>query len=97
MKVILVVVALALCASQSVSAATPSCEAQAADKKLSFTAKARFINQCQKVATEAATELCASQAADKQLAGRAKTSYVKKCAKDATRSRPVNSGYTGPG
>ena len=97
MKVVLFVAAIALCAGESVSAATPSCETQAADKKLSFSARASFINKCQKVATEAVTEVCASQAADKQLAGRAKTSFVKKCAKDATRSRPVNSGYAGVG
>jgi hypothetical protein len=97
MKVVLVVAAIALCASEFVSAATPYCEAQAADKKLSLTARASFVNKCQKDATEVATELCNSQAADKTLAGSAKTSFVKKCAKDATRSRPANSGYAGLG
>ncbi len=97
MKFVLVVAAMALCASKFVSAAAPSCEAQAADKKLTFAAKASFINACRKDATQAAAELCNSQAADKQLAGRSKTTFVKKCTKDATRSRPVNSGYGGLG
>ena len=97
MKVVLVVAAMALCASEFASAATPSCEAQAADKKLSLTAKASFIHKCQKEATVVATERCNSQAVEKQLAGSAKTSYVKKCAKDATGSRPTNSGYAGLG
>ena len=52
MKVMLAAAAMALCASESVLAATPSCEAQAVDKKLSYTAKASFINKCQKDATE---------------------------------------------
>jgi len=97
MKVVLVVAAMALCASEFASAATPSCEAQAADKKLSLTAKASFIHKCQKEATVVATERCNSQAVEKQLAGSARTSYVKKCAKDATGSRPANSGYAGLG
>ena len=97
MKVVLVIVSMALCASEPVLAATPSCEAQAANKKLSHTATASFINKCQKDATATATELCNSQAVDKQLAGRAKTSFVKKCVTEATRSRPASSGYAGIG
>ena len=97
MKTVLLVAAMMLWASGSASAATSSCEAQAADRKLTFTAKASFIRKCQKDATEAATEVCNSQASDKQLGGREKTSFVKKCTQDATRSRPANSGYAGLG
>ena len=65
-------------------AADPTCDAQAAEKKLSGAAKTSFVKKCTKDATDAATKVCSTQAADKKLAGAAKTSFVNKCVKDAT-------------
>ena len=60
--------------------ADSSCQAQAAEKKLSGAAKNRFVKKCQKDAKIA----CESQAAEQKLAGVAKNSFIKKCEKDAT-------------
>ena len=84
MKSLLVAVAITLCASTAAFAANPSCEAQAADKKLAGAAKSSFVKKCDKDATEAATATCNAQATEKKLAGAAKTSFTKKCVKDAT-------------
>ena len=92
-----VVAALVLGASEVASAATESCEAQATDKKLSFAARAHFINKCQADAREAAAKTCTTQAEDQKLAGSVKTRFVKKCVKAATTGkRPVNT-YSGIG
>ena len=93
----LFVVVIALCATEFALAANPSCEAQAADQKLSFAGKARFINKCQTDAKEAAAKACGTQAEDQKLTGSAKNRFVKKCVKDATAGkRPVNT-YPGIG
>ena len=65
-------------------AANPTCDAQAAEKKLAGAAKTSFLKKCEKDATDAATKACSTQAADKKLAGAAKNSFVKKCVTDAT-------------
>jgi hypothetical protein len=84
MKSLLVATAIVLLTSTTAFAASPSCEAQAADKKLAGAAKSSFVKKCDKDATEAATTTCTTQATDKKLAGAAKSSFVKKCVKDAT-------------
>jgi hypothetical protein len=84
MKSLLVAVAITLFASTAAFAANPSCEAQAAEKKLAGAAKSSFIKKCDKDATEAATTACTTQATEKKLAGAAKSSFMKKCVKDAT-------------
>lgn len=84
MKSLLVAVAVTLLASTAAFAANPSCEAQAADKKLAGAAKSSFIKKCDKDATEAATTACTAQATEKKLAGAAKSSFTKKCVTDAT-------------
>jgi hypothetical protein len=84
MKSVLVAMAITLLASTAAFAANPSCEAQAAEKKLAGAAKSSFIKKCDKDATEAATTACATQATEKKLAGAAKSSFMKKCVKDAT-------------
>ncbi len=84
MKSLLVAIAITLFASTTAFAANPSCEAQAAEKKLAGAAKSSFIKKCDKDATEAATTACTTQATEKKLAGAAKSSFVKKCVKDAT-------------
>ena len=66
------------------NAANPSCEAQAAEKKLSGAAKNSFVKKCQKDATAAAKAACEAQASEKKLAGAAKNSFMKMCEKDAT-------------
>jgi hypothetical protein len=73
-----------LFASTTAFAATPSCDAQAVEKKLAGAAKSSFIKKCDKDATEAATTACTTQATEKKLAGAAKSSFMKKCVKDAT-------------
>ncbi len=84
MKSLLVAVAMTLLASTPAFAANPSCETQAADKKLAGAAKTSFIKKCDKDATEAATTACTAQATEKKLAGAAKSSFMKKCVTDAT-------------
>ncbi len=84
MKSLLVAVAITLFASTAAFAANPSCEAQAAEKKLAGAAKSSFIKKCDKDATEAATTACTTQATEKKLAGAAKSSFMKKCVNDAT-------------
>jgi len=97
LKHVFVVAAIVLCASDFALAAGPSCEAQVSDKKLSFSARAKFIHKCQIDAKEAAAKVCTIQAEDQKLAGAAKTSFVKKCVKSATKGeRPVNT-YSGIG
>ena len=84
MKGLLVAVAITVFASSAAFATNPSCEAQAAEKKLAGAAKSSFIKKCDKDATEAATTACTTQATEKKLAGAAKSSFMKKCVKDAT-------------
>jgi hypothetical protein len=88
---------VALCASESASAASPSCEAQATDQKLSFSATAKFIHKCQADAKAAAAKSCGTQAEDQKLTGSTKSRFVRKCVKEATAGkRPANT-YPGIG
>jgi len=84
MKALTAVALITLFASTGAFAQAPSCDAQAAEKKLAGAAKTSFVKKCQKDATEAATKSCTDQATEKKLAGAAKSSFVKKCVKDAT-------------
>jgi len=74
----------AFCVSGAAFAANPTCDAQAAEKKLAGAAKTSFVKKCEKDTAEAATKTCEVPAADKKLAGAAKNSFVKKCVTDAT-------------
>jgi hypothetical protein len=58
---------------------SPSCKAQATDKKLAGAALTSFMKKCEGDVAKA----CNTQAADKKLAGAAKTSFTKKCMADA--------------
>jgi hypothetical protein len=60
-------------------AATSSCHAQAADKKLAGAAMNSFMKKCESDAAKA----CGTQATDRKLAGAAKASFTKKCVSDA--------------
>ena len=84
MRALLVAIAVTLFANTAAFAANASCEAQAAEKKLSGAAKSSFTKKCEKDATGAATTACTTQATKKKLAGAAKSSFVKKCVTDAT-------------
>lgn len=84
MKSLTAVALLTLFATTAAYAAEPSCEAQAAEKKLAGAAKTSFVKKCEKDAAEAATTTCNNLAAEKKLAGAAKNSFVTKCVKDAT-------------
>jgi len=72
--------------------ADSDCEKQAADKRLSGTAKVTFIANCEKNAardvTADATKQCTKKAQDKGLTGAAKSSFMKPCAKDVAGSVP---------
>ena len=87
MRTFAVVAAIAFAASSTAFAAGPTCEAQAAEKKLAGAAKTSFVTKCEKDAAAGATKACETQAADKKLAGAAKTSFVTKCVKDATAAK----------
>jgi len=83
MKTVILAAAIVLLANGAAYAANPTCEAQAAEKKLAGAAKTSLTTKCEKDAAAAAAKTCETQAADKKLAGAAKTSFVKKCEKDA--------------
>lgn len=87
MKALIITAALAFAASSTAFAAGPSCEAQAAEKKLAGAAKTSFVTKCEKDAAADSTKMCETQAADKKLAGAAKTSFVTKCVKDAAAAK----------
>jgi hypothetical protein len=82
MKKLFALALLGLFASASAPAfsQTPSCEAQATEKKLAGAAKTSFVKKCEKDTAAAATKACTDQAAEKKLAGAAKSSFIKKCA-----------------
>jgi hypothetical protein len=63
-------------------AQTPTCKAQATDKKLAGAALKSFMTKCEKDAATA----CGKSAAEKKLAGAAKNSFTKKCVGDAVGS-----------
>ena len=79
-----IVGAIALIASNAALAASPTCEAQATEKKLAGAAKNSFVKKCEADAKNAVAKACDAQAAEKKLAGAAKTSFTKKCVTDAT-------------
>lgn len=59
--------------------ADPTCQDQAAAKKLAGAAKNSFLTKCEKDATAA----CQKASAEKKLSGAAKNSFETKCVKDA--------------
>ncbi len=74
------VLAAILCVfAGSVYAQSPTCKAQAGDKKLAGAALNSFMTKCEKDAKSS----CDTQAGEKKLAGAAKTSFTTKCVKDA--------------
>jgi hypothetical protein len=61
---------------------TPSCKAQATDKKLAGAALNSFMKRCETDAQKA----CDAQAGEKKLSGAAKTSFTNKCVTDSVGS-----------
>lgn len=65
--------------------ARDACEARAADKKLSGSARRDFVKKCHASAKPAASsgkQACTKSAAEKKLTGSAKSNYIKKCVAD---------------
>jgi hypothetical protein len=74
------VLAAILCVlAGSVYAQSPTCKAQAEEKKLHGASHDSFMTKCEKDAKAD----CDKQATDKKYAGAAKTSFTTKCVKDA--------------
>lgn len=84
MKIRHVLPLLLLCLGAS-AAQAQSCQAAAAEKKLSGAAKTSFLKKCEKDATAS----CNANAAEKKLAGAAKNSFTKKCVRDAVGEAPA--------
>jgi hypothetical protein len=80
LRPVLLAVALAFAGTAAHAAAT--CEAQAAERKLSGAAKNSFVKKCEREGGGAGAS-CEARAADKKLAGAAKNSFMKKCESDA--------------
>jgi len=70
---------LSLTLASAAMAEGPTCNAAAAEKKLSGAAKTSFLTKCEKDAKAA----CEVASKEKKLSGAAKTSFEKKCIKDA--------------
>jgi hypothetical protein len=92
--------AAALCAAaahasthkEAPAMAKPTCDAQAAEKKLAGAAKDSFLKKCNAdnpapaaaaAPTGSGSAACEAKADEKKLAGAAKTSFVKKCVADS--------------
>src|SRR4051794_5304749 len=75
----LVIGSIFVCLASAAWAQTPSCKAQAAEKKLAGAALTSFTKKCERDAATA----CDASAKDKKLAGAAKTSFTKKCVSNA--------------
>jgi hypothetical protein len=60
-------------------AQSPSCKANAGEKKLAGAALNSFMKKCESDAQKS----CDAQAADKKIYGAAKTSFTKKCVKES--------------
>lgn len=72
--------AMAFClVSASAYAQTPSCKAQAAEKKLAGAALNSFMKRCERDAKKT----CDKSAKDQKLVGAVKTDFTKKCVSDA--------------
>ncbi len=91
MKKILVALSVVLSFAALAQAPAPTCEAQAAEKKLAGAAKTSFMKKCERDAAaatpDAAKEACEKTAAEKKLAGAAKNSFVTKCVRDASEAK----------
>lgn len=75
----LVVLAVALTfVGVSAHAQSPTCKAQATEKKLAGAAMNSFMKKCETDAKKA----CEADSKDKKLAGAAKNSHMKKCVQD---------------
>ena len=84
MRKSLMAILAAFLVSNFAYAADATCDAKAAEKKLSGAAKNSFVKKCEKdTKMDDAKQGCDAKAADKKLAGAAKNSFTKKCVADA--------------
>ena len=79
MRMIVLAGLMCALAGSGAFAQSPTCKAQAAEKKLAGAALNSFMKKCESDAQKA----CDTSAADKKLAGAAKASFTKKCVTDA--------------
>jgi hypothetical protein len=78
MRLMMFAVVLAFVASGA-QAQSPTCKAQASEKKLAGAAMNSFMKKCETDAKKA----CEADSKDKKLAGAAKNSHMKKCVADS--------------
>ena len=78
MKALILAALIGLIAGNA-CAQSPSCKANAGEKKLAGAALTSFMKKCEADAQTA----CDTSAADKKLNGAAKTRFTKKCVTDA--------------
>jgi hypothetical protein len=83
MRTLLIASLATLFAVNMALAADPSCEGQAAEKKLAGAAKSSFMKKCEADAKPAPGKDCEARASEKKLAGAARSSFVKKCVQEA--------------
>jgi hypothetical protein len=83
MRTLLIASLATLFAVNMALAADPSCEGQAAEKKLAGAAKSSFMKKCEADAKPVPGNECEARASGKKLAGAAKSSFMKKCEADA--------------
>ena len=76
---VLVLASMLCVLTGSAFAQSPSCKAQAGEKKLAGAAMNSFMKKCETDAKKA----CDVSATQKKLAGAAKTSFTKKCVTDS--------------
>jgi uncharacterized membrane protein len=74
----LVIAAILSLTASTAFAQSPTCKAQAAEKKLAGAAQSSFMKKCESDAKTA----CEADSSSKKLAGAAKTSHMKKCVVD---------------
>jgi hypothetical protein len=86
-----IVVVLTLTLATAAMAEGPTCNAAAAEKKLSGAAKTSFLTKCEKDATAT----CQAASKEKKLSGAAKTSFEKKCVTDAVGPTSVKAAASG--
>jgi uncharacterized membrane protein len=75
----LLIGSMLVCMASTAWAQTPSCKAQASEKKLAGAALTSFSKKCERDAGTA----CDASAKEKKLAGAAKASFTNKCVTDA--------------
>jgi uncharacterized membrane protein len=74
-----ILIAAFLLSATAAHAQSPTCKAQAAEKKLAGAAQTSFLKKCESDAKKS----CDADSKAKKLSGAAKNSHMKKCVEDA--------------